>query len=70
MLNVEQGGEIMALSTIWSIITKVIDICIVWFMFYYILKNVKNIKIVEFEKHDVVRHPLVQLIIERYENSN
>lgn len=32
----------MALSTIWSIITKIIDICIVWFMFYYILKNVKN----------------------------
>ena len=32
----------MALSTIWSIVTKVIDICIVWFMFYYILKNVKN----------------------------
>ena len=32
----------MALATIWSIFTKVIDICIVWFMFYYILKNVKN----------------------------
>ena len=33
-----------------------------------ILKNVKNIQIVEFEKHDVVRHPLVQLIIEKYDN--
>ena len=32
----------MALSTVWSIVTKIIDICIVWFMFYYILKNVKN----------------------------
>lgn len=32
----------MALATIWSVITKIIDICIVWFMFYYILKNVKN----------------------------
>ncbi len=32
----------MTLSTVWSIITKIIDICIVWFMFYYILKNVKN----------------------------
>lgn len=32
----------MALSTIWSVVTKIIDICIVWFMFYYILKNVKN----------------------------
>lgn len=32
----------MALATVWSVITKIIDICIVWFMFYYILKNVKN----------------------------
>lgn len=32
----------MAFSTVWSIITKIIDVCIVWFMFYYILKNVKN----------------------------
>ena len=30
------------LLSIWSIITKIIDICIVWFMLYYILKNVKN----------------------------
>ena len=32
----------MTLANVWSIITKVIDICIVWFMTYYILKNVKN----------------------------
>ena len=32
----------MTLANIWSIITKIIDICIVWFMTYYILKNVKN----------------------------
>ena len=32
----------MAFTTVWSIITKIIDVCIVWFMFYYILKNVKN----------------------------
>ncbi len=32
----------MTLSTVWSIITRIIDISIVWFMFYYILKNVKN----------------------------
>ena len=32
----------MTLSNIWSIITKIIDISIVWFMTYYILKNVKN----------------------------
>lgn len=32
----------MAFSTVWTVITKIIDVCIVWFMFYYILKNVKN----------------------------
>ena len=45
----------MALSTIWSIITKVIDVCIVWFMFYYILKNIKNnVKLVLIAKGIVV----------------
>lgn len=29
-------------ATVWSIFTKIIDICIVWFMAYYIIKNVKN----------------------------
>lgn len=32
----------MTLSTVWSIFTKLIDICVVWCMAYYILKNVKN----------------------------
>ena len=32
----------MNLTAIWSIITKIIDVCIVWAAFYYILKNVKN----------------------------
>ncbi len=32
----------MALSNLWSIITKIIDICVVWFIVYYILKNIKN----------------------------
>ncbi len=32
----------MILSTIWSILTMLIDVCIVWCMVYYILKNVKN----------------------------
>lgn len=32
----------MTLASIWSIITKIIDISVVWLLFYYILKNVKN----------------------------
>ncbi len=32
-----------------------------------LLSNVKQIEIVKFDKLDVVRHPLVQIIIERYE---
>ena len=32
----------MNLTAIWGIITKIIDIGIVWLAFYYILKNVKN----------------------------
>lgn len=32
----------MTLNDIWSIVTKIIDILIVWLAFYYILKNVKN----------------------------
>lgn len=37
----------MTLATIWSIITKIIDISLVWLMFYYILKNIKgNVKLV------------------------
>lgn len=32
----------MTFTTILSILTKVIDIAIVWLMFYYIIKNLKN----------------------------
>lgn len=32
----------MILNDIWTIFTKVLDILIVWLVFYYILKNVKN----------------------------
>ena len=32
----------MNLSFVWSIVTKVIDICLLWIVFYYILKNVRN----------------------------
>lgn len=32
----------MTWSILWSIFTKVVDICIVWLVFYYILKNIKN----------------------------
>ena len=32
----------MTLQTVWSIISKIIDISLVWLMFYYILKNIRN----------------------------
>ena len=32
----------MTLQTIWNVFTKIIDISVVWLMFYYILKNIKN----------------------------
>lgn len=32
----------MTLASLWSIITKILDISLVWLMFYYILKNLKN----------------------------
>ena len=35
-----------------------------------ILKNLKEIKIVEFDHHDVVRHPLVSKIIKAYQNKS
>ncbi|HHW79444.1 MAG TPA: PhoH family protein [Acholeplasmataceae bacterium] len=35
-----------------------------------LLKNIEDIKFVTFEKIDVIRHPLVQKILERYENEN
>ena len=32
----------MTFASLWSIFTKVIDICLVWIMFYFIFKNIKN----------------------------
>ena len=32
----------MTWTSLWSIITNILDISIVWIMFYFILKNVKN----------------------------
>lgn len=32
----------MNLSSVWETFTKILDICIVWIAFYYILKSVKN----------------------------
>ncbi|MDD4705659.1 MAG: diadenylate cyclase CdaA [Bacilli bacterium] len=32
----------MTLMSLWNIVTKIIDISIVWFIFYYLLKNLKN----------------------------
>ncbi len=32
----------MNLTQIWSIVTKIIDISVLWLAFYYILKNIKN----------------------------
>ena len=32
----------MTFATIWNIVTKILDICLVWIMFYYVFKNIKN----------------------------
>ena len=32
----------MTFMSAWSIITKIIDICLVWIIFYFIFKNIKN----------------------------
>lgn len=32
----------MTLSLVWSIITKICDICILWYIVYFLLKNLKN----------------------------
>jgi phosphate starvation-inducible PhoH-like protein len=34
-----------------------------------ILRNIPDIEIIEFDKIDVVRHPLVQTILTRFENA-
>ena len=37
-----KGCGKMSLAMIWSLFTKVLDICIVWALFYFILKNIRN----------------------------
>ncbi len=32
----------MSLASLWSLVTKILDICIVWLLFYIVLKNIKN----------------------------
>ena len=32
----------MSITALWSAVTKILDICIVWIMFYFILKSLKN----------------------------
>ncbi len=32
----------MTLTSVWTIITKIIDISVIWIMFYFVLKNIKN----------------------------
>lgn len=32
----------MTLSSVWSTATKILDICILWYMVYFIIKNLKN----------------------------
>ena len=32
----------MSMQALWALTTKVLDICVVWLLFYYILKNIKN----------------------------
>ncbi len=32
----------MTLPSIWGIVTRIIDVCVVWFLIYYLLKNLKN----------------------------
>ena len=34
--------DIMILNEIWSLVTKILDICIIWAMFYFLFKNLKN----------------------------
>ena len=32
----------MSLATLWSLFTKILDICIVWILFYFVLKSIRN----------------------------
>jgi diadenylate cyclase len=33
---------IISLSDVWTIVRKIMDISLVWFIFYFILKNIRN----------------------------
>ena len=45
----------MTLQTIWSTFTKIIDISLVWLMFYYLLKNLKNnVKLVYYHHEKII----------------
>ena len=33
---------IITLTDIWTIVRKIMDISLVWFIFYFILKNIRN----------------------------
>jgi len=37
-----KGSDEMSLQALWTLVTKIMDICIVWLLFYYICKNIKN----------------------------
>lgn len=32
----------MTFTSVWSVFTKIVDICIVWMMIYFVFKNIKN----------------------------
>lgn len=32
----------MSLVALWSLFTKILDVCIVWMLFYFVLKNIRN----------------------------
>jgi len=32
----------MSLAALWSLFTKILDVCIVWILFYFVLKNIRN----------------------------
>ena len=32
----------MPLAMVWSMVTKIVDICIIWIMFYFLFKNIRN----------------------------
>lgn len=32
----------LTLTTVWTLVTKILDICIIWFMTYFLFKNLKN----------------------------